>query len=95
MVHLYVMGEHTFSRESVLTVRQLCEGEFQAWYELTTIDLKTSPERAGVPPILVTPTLVRIHPAPERRCIGDLSDANAMRCVLQSWLEDAECCDPC
>ena len=88
IVHLYIAGEHTLSHETQRAVRQLCEGEFKVRYKLVTIDLKVSPERAEVEHILVTPTLVRVHPGPERRCIGDLSDSHAMRLVLQSWLEE-------
>ncbi len=91
LLHLYVTGTHTLSRESRLTVRQLCEVEFGGQYELVTIDLQAYPREADVKQILVTPTLMRVHPGPERRLIGDLSDSNAMRQVLQSWLEEVEC----
>jgi circadian clock protein KaiB len=91
IVHLYVSGANSLARESLLTVRRLCEREFGARYELTTIDLNVSPEWAETHHILVTPTLVRVRPGPERRCVGDLSDASAMWVVLQSWLEEVGC----
>lgn len=95
IVHLYVMGEHPHSQETQLIVRQLCESEFGVRHKLITIDLTVSPECGDAKHILVTPTLVRIHPGPERRCIGDLSDSSAMRLLLQSWLEEMGCHSEC
>lgn len=43
--------------------------------ELDVIDLRERPELAEEERILATPLLVRVEPAPMRRIVGDLSDA--------------------
>jgi circadian clock protein KaiB len=50
--------------------------------ELEVIDVAADPERAARAECLVTPTLVRARPAPERRLVGDLSDARAVLAAL-------------
>jgi circadian clock protein KaiB len=43
--------------------------------QIEVIDLKTRPELAKADPILALPTLIRKMPAPMKRRIGDLSNA--------------------
>ena len=56
IIHLYVMGEHTISQESLLTVRHVCGRVFGDRCVFSTIDLNVNPEWARVHHILVTPT---------------------------------------
>ncbi len=91
LVHLYVTGDHARSQEAILTMHQLCEGEFGGQFELITIDLRSHPHEADAKQILVTPTLMRVFPGPERRLIGEFADPSAMRSALQLWLEEVEC----
>ena len=50
--------------------------------ELEVIDVAADPERAARAECLVTPTLVRARPAPERRLVGDLSDTRTVLAAL-------------
>jgi circadian clock protein KaiB len=42
----------------------------------------TEPLRAALDRIIVTPTLIKLAPGPERRVIGDLSDAAQLLIAL-------------
>lgn len=46
------------------------------------VDVLTDPERALRDRVLVTPMLVRIAPAPERRIVGCLRDVAGLRIAL-------------
>ena len=51
---------------------------------LELVDVLVEPERGLADGILVTPTLVRIQPAPQRRVIGNLRDRTALMALLGS-----------
>jgi circadian clock protein KaiB len=53
---------------------------------LEVVDVLEHPDRAEVEHILATPTLIRHHPLPRRKIIGDLSDWEAV--VLSLDLQD-------
>jgi circadian clock protein KaiB len=45
---------------------------------LEIIDVLLHPERGLADGVLVTPLLVKVEPAPERRVVGNLQDATAL-----------------
>ena len=49
---------------------------------LETVDVLREPERGLADAVLVTPTLVKISPPPERRIIGTLRDRVGLLAVL-------------
>jgi len=61
-------------------------------YELAIIDLLEQPQRAIEDRIIATPTLVREHPSPSRRMIGDLSNTETILWALdlQPFLDPEE-----
>lgn len=72
---LYVVGDAPNSVRAVANAKRLCDEHFAANYDLEIVDLLRSPQRALADGVIVTPTLVRLHPLPIQRVIGDLSDA--------------------
>lgn len=75
VLRLCISGMTPRSREAIINIKQICETHLQGQYELEVIDLYQQPELAAKHEILVTPTLLKTLPAPVRRLIGDLSDA--------------------
>jgi circadian clock protein KaiB len=85
-LRLYVAGDapHSVTARANLA-RVLAETRIRVHVEL--IDVFAEPSRALRDGILVTPTLVRVAPAPLRQIIGDLRDRDAVIAVLD--VEDA------
>lgn len=71
---LYLAGDGLRSRAAKGALRRLCERRLPPdGYEITVIDVLAAVEQADTARILVTPTIVRTHPLPVVRVIGDLS----------------------
>lgn len=60
-------------------LQRFCEHELGGHCRLELIDVMTQPALALERKILVTPTLIRDEPKPERRVIGDFSDPHRLR----------------
>ncbi len=71
---LYVTGKTARSEHAIANLRRICERDFNGRYEIVVIDILERPQLAEDEKILATPTLVKEHPVPLRRVIGDLSD---------------------
>ncbi|CAA9314673.1 MAG: hypothetical protein AVDCRST_MAG68-1456 [uncultured Gemmatimonadetes bacterium] len=68
---LYVAGDTPRSRSARATLEWLADGGAEA-VETEVVDVVEAPERADAARILLTPTLVREEPLPQRRVVGDL-----------------------
>lgn len=75
-LRLYVAGQTTRSVAAMANLRRLCEAYLPGRYHLEIIDLLTQPQRARADQIVAVPTLVRAHPEPVRKVLGDLSDTS-------------------
>lgn len=78
---LYICGETIRSQNALraldrirITLGQDCEARI--------VDVVQNPAEAELARILATPTLVREHPPPMRRVVGDLHDLDQVRQVL-------------
>ena len=69
---LFIAGEESKYQITIHNFRQICDRYILGRYELTVIDVLSSPETADRERILVTPTLVRVSPGPACRVVGDL-----------------------
>lgn len=74
VLQLYVTGDTPRSQRALANLQRLCDQHLAGRYSLEVVDVLTMPHLAEAARILATPTLVRLHPAPPRRVIGDLSD---------------------
>jgi len=78
---LYVTGASPNSLRAIANTRDLCEEHFNDNYELEIIDVHQQPSVARQENIIALPLLIKKHPLPEKRLIGDMSD---MEWVLKS-----------
>ena len=78
---LYVTGASPNSLRAIANTRELCEEHFSENYELEIIDVHQQPSVARKENIIALPLLIKKHPLPEKRLIGDMSD---MERVLKS-----------
>ena len=75
-LRLYVAGQTPKSLTAFANLKRLCEEHLSGRYEIEVIDLVENPQLAQGDQILAVPTLVRKLPAPLKRIIGSLSDAD-------------------
>jgi len=79
---LYVTGASPNSLRAIANTRNLCEEYFNENYELEIIDVHQQPSIAKKENIIALPLLIKKHPLPEKRLIGDMSN---MERVLKSF----------
>ncbi|MEO5963398.1 MAG: circadian clock KaiB family protein [Thermomonas sp.] len=78
---LYVAGDGPNSSQARANLAALCRDHLPERYQIEIIDVINEPERALADRIFMTPTLVKLAPAPVRTLVGTLSDRQV---VLQS-----------
>jgi circadian clock protein KaiB len=71
---LYLAGVTPVAKRALTNIRTICEKHVEGHYSLEVIDLLEKPAMAESDQIFAVPTLVRRHPGPVRKMIGDLSD---------------------
>lgn len=79
---LYVTGASPNSMRAIANTKSICEQHFRKNYDLEIIDVYQQPVVAYQENIIALPMLIKKHPLPERRLIGDMSD---MEKVLKSF----------
>jgi circadian clock protein KaiB len=70
---LYVTGRTPRSMHALSTLQRICATRLEGLYTIDLIDVKERPEMAIANNILMTPTVIKERPLPERRVVGDLS----------------------
>ncbi len=70
---LYVNGQASRARGTIAHILRVKDELFDGRCEVQIIDVRQNPELAEEDGILATPTLIREHPAPPRRIVGDLT----------------------
>ncbi len=74
-LRLYIAGDAPNSLVAIANLKNAL-GQFpEQTVELEIIDVLTHPELGARDGVLVTPTLVKLLPAPERRLLGNLRNA--------------------
>lgn len=81
-LRLYVAGQAPNSVRAIANVKAICDAHFAATHDLEIVDLLEHPGRGLADGIIVTPTLLKLHPLPTRRVIGSLSDADQVLLAL-------------
>ena len=74
VLRLYVAGDGPNSTAARSNLRRILAPFDAAMYSLEIVDCLRQPMQALQDGILVTPTLVRLEPKPERTVVGSLSD---------------------
>ena len=70
---LYIAGDGPNSIQAVANLRALCLELLPNRYEIEVVDVIREPQRALDDGVLLTPTLVKLLPAPVRRVVGNLN----------------------
>ncbi|MEO8626803.1 MAG: circadian clock KaiB family protein [Betaproteobacteria bacterium] len=70
---LYVAGDTQNSVQAVANLTAFCRAHLPDRHEIEIVDVFKAPKRALADGILMTPTLVKIAPAPIRKIVGTLS----------------------
>lgn len=71
---LYVTGASPNSLRAIANTKNICDEYIKEGYELEVIDVYQQPVVAREENIIALPMLVRKHPLPEKRMVGDMSD---------------------
>ncbi|HZJ14389.1 MAG TPA: circadian clock KaiB family protein [Chthoniobacteraceae bacterium] len=71
---LYIAGGAPNSVRALANLYAICHKYFPESHRIEVIDILKEPLRALADAVLVTPTVIRISPAPEQQIIGDLSE---------------------
>ena len=74
VLRLYVTGMTSRSTRAIRIVRDVCEEHLAGRYDLEIVDVYQQPTRIQEDQVFAIPTLVKSHPFPLRRIIGDMSD---------------------
>lgn len=71
---LYVAGSAPNSVRALSNLYALCAKHFPESHRIEVIDVLAWPLRGLVDGVVVTPTLIKVSPAPEQQIIGNLSE---------------------
>ena len=82
-LRLYVAGRRPTCVRAIANLQRVCADWLPGRYHIEIIDLVESPHLAAEDQILAVPTLVKKHPPPIRKIVGDLSDTERLLFRLQ------------
>ena len=70
---LYVAGDAPNSAQAIANLKAICRTHLADRHQIEVVDVFLEPKRAQADGILMTPTLIKLTPAPARRIVGTLS----------------------
>jgi circadian clock protein KaiB len=73
-LRLFVTGSTPNSVRAIANIKKICEEYLNGRYELDVVDLYEKPNLAKGEQIMAAPTLIKKHPLPLRRVIGNMSN---------------------
>jgi circadian clock protein KaiB len=82
-LRLYVIGHSPTCVRALANLERTCAHWLPARYHIEIIDLVENPHLAAQDQILAVPTLVKVHPPPIRKMVGDLSDTECLLFRIQ------------
>ncbi len=82
-LRLYVTGRTPVCVRALANLRRFCTHWLPGRHHIEVIDLLENPRQVVEDQILAVPTLVRMHPPPIRRIVGDLSNIERLLFDLQ------------
>jgi circadian clock protein KaiB len=75
---LYIAGDTENSAQAFSNLTVLCEKHLANRHEIELVDVFREPDRALADRIFMTPTLVKLNPAPIQRIVGTLSQTQSV-----------------
>ena len=88
ILRLYVTGSTPRSLTAITNLKRLCEEYLPGAYDLQVIDIYKNPDAVREEQIIAAPTLIKQLPAPLRRFVGDLSNAQKLLIGMDIRNED-------
>src|SRR5579884_3979240 len=83
LLKLYVTGATSKSLRAIANIKRICEKHLAGQYSLEVIDIYQRPALAKQEQIIAAPTLVKCHPVPLKRWIGDVTNPDRVLAGLQ------------
>lgn len=75
---LYIADDAENSAQAVTNLNAFCRTHLPGRHDIEVVDVFRVPKRAVADRILMTPTLIKLSPLPERRIIGTLSQSHVL-----------------
>ena len=75
-LRLFIAGTSSRSQRTIANLRAICAAHLAGGVDLEIVDVYRHPSLAEADQIVAAPTLLKLHPLPVRRIIGDLSDVS-------------------
>ncbi len=82
-LRLYVSGHSPKSIRALANLQRACAHWLPGRHHIDVVDLLENPRLAADDQIVAVPTLVRKHPPPIRKIVGDLSDTERLLADMQ------------
>lgn len=79
---LYVAGDALNSSQALTNLTSLCRTALPDRYQIEVVDVCLEPKRALADGIFMTPTLIKLSPAPTRKVVGSLNRVQPLLLVL-------------
>ena len=79
---LYVADDSQNSAQALANLNAMCEQHLAGRYEIDVVDVFLEPARAMADDIRMTPTLIKLSPAPVQRIIGTLDQLERVLQIL-------------
>ena len=83
---LFIAGRTPNSAQAVINLRRLCKERLAGRHFIEIVDVLRKPECALAAGVLMTPTLLKLAPAPDVRIVGTLSQTPTV--LLALGIED-------
>ncbi len=80
---LYVAGDGPNSLQAISHLKAFCLEYLSDRHEIEIVDVMSEPGRALSDDVLLTPLLLRIHPLPLCRIVGNLSESKPLLRLLE------------
>ena len=82
-LRLYVTGRTPMCVRALANLQRACTHWLPGRHHIEVIDLVENPDLAAEDQILAVPTLVKVHPPPICKMVGDLSDTERLLLSMQ------------
>jgi circadian clock protein KaiB len=82
-LRLYVTGRTPICVRAIANLQRACAHWLPGRYHIEVIDLLENPLLAVEDQILAVPTLVKMHPPPVRKIVGDLANTEHLLLGMQ------------
>ena len=86
---LYVTGDTQNSVQARANLTAICRGHLSGQHYIEVVDVLKEPKRALADGIFMTPTLVKLGPAPVQKIVGTLNQSETVLRALGLGLEIA------